>query len=212
MKTTALILALIAGMADARSYGSLLSPSRRYHYSRSSPDSLSLLGDIFTTPVFNVNSLMRQQQRVMEHISQSSTPKYSITEDAETGMVELMMEIPGVSANDLDVTIIDGKVLRVSGSRKHIRHGSVYESQFEQSFEIDNIDANKLIVNLANGILTARAPKREKSIKRIPIITEDESGVPEIQPQKFEQDSTVETMNTKEETVSELDGLTITEE
>lgn len=217
MKTTGAILALLAAISssgtkvEARSYGSILAP-RRYQYNRS-PDSFGLMSEIFSMPVY-MNSLMRQHQKAVERLTQSSAPRYSVAEDAETGVVELMMELPGVTAQDLKVEVLeDGKTLRIAGSRKYVRHGSMYESDFDQSFDMQNVDPERLKVSLSAGILRVQAPKKEKTVKRIPISVDDDDLL-EIHPSKLVQEENVEeaTVEAEAELVGEVDGLTITED
>ena len=80
---------------------------------------------------------------------------FSETKDS----VMLTVDVPGVSAKDLQVKFEDN-VLRVSGERKTA--GS--ESKFVRSFSIDpnNVDVENINANLDSGVLTLKAPKRIK--------------------------------------------------
>jgi len=226
MKTSCAILALLAAatapgtthVAEARSYGRLVSPhhDRRYQYSRRSPtvDPFGLLSDIFTMPVY-MNSLFQQQQRdVTRLLAQAASPNYSVTQDEETGTMQLVMELPGVQAKDLTVEVVDGRVLRISGSRKFIRNGSIHEAEFDQSFDMQGVYPEQLKVTLSSGILTIQSPKKEKAVLRIPISTVDEV---ELKPDVLDGSSSMAEKseadkNEAEHVQTEVDDLTIVEE
>lgn len=207
------VLAAVASTraADGRTYGSLLAP-RRYQYSRSARrDPFDLASEIFSMPVY-LNSMMRQQEAEVARLAESVSPRYSVTENSETGVIELAMELPGVSADDLAVELVDNKVLRISGSRKHIRHGSTVTTDFDQTFQLDkDVDAERLEVKLSAGILTVTAPKREKIIKRLPVHTEDNPAVL-FEPKKIDTEETKEGVVEAEVVVEDVDGLSISEE
>ena len=215
MKATSAILTFLVAISasgttkvEARPYGSVLVPRRRFQYSRSPMgDPFGLLSEMFTMPVY-MNSLMKQQQRELERLTQSASPSYSVTEDEDMGAVQLMMELPGVLAKDLNVEVVDGSVLRISGSRKYIRNGSIYDSEFDQSFEMQSVDPERLKVTLSSGILTIRAPKKEKTALRIPISTEEG----EHQQELLEVQTTQAHQQENSPVETEVDGLTITEE
>ena len=82
---------------------------------------------------------------------------HHIRETEET--VTLTVDVPGVTAKDLQVQI-DDNVIRVSGERKTA--GS--ESKFIRSFAIDpkTVDVENVKANLDCGVLTLTAPKRVK--------------------------------------------------
>lgn len=217
MKATSAILTFLVAISasgttkvEARPYGSVLVPRRRFQYSRSPMgDPFGLLSEMFTMPVY-MNSLMKQQQREFERLAQSASPRYSVTEDEDTGAVQLMMELPGVLPKDLNVEVVDGSVLRISGSRKYIRNGSIYDSDFDQSFEMQSVDPERLKVTLSSGILTIQAPKKEKTALRIPVSTEE--GEHEQEVLKVQTTQTHQQENIEAPVETEVDGLTITEE
>lgn len=167
-------------------------------------------------PVY-MNNLMRQHQhdvghhRLMEE-SASLAPPYLVTEDPETGIVELSIELPGVHANDLSVTLEDDRLLRIRGSRKHRN----YESEFDQSFQLtDGLDPDQLHVTLSAGILRVQARKKEKLIKQIPVLTaggaEEEVLLTSVRDgAKTEEKPVIDVES--EEVAVEVDGLTIKEE
>jgi HSP20 family molecular chaperone IbpA len=199
--------------AEGRTYESILAP-RTYQFNRPQ-DQFDLVSDIFTMPVY-VNSLMRQQEAQLSPHSQSHsrsmTPPYAVSEDPETGMIELTMEIPGVSANDLSVELEDNKLIRVKGARTLKQHGSLVEYQFDQVFQInEDVDPERLKVSLSSGILRITAPKKEQVIKRIPVHTGDEDDI------TLEAKVSTETVEEADDSANQvqeiqIDGMTITEE
>jgi HSP20 family molecular chaperone IbpA len=208
------IIPLLAAMsAEGRTYESILAP-RTYRFNRPQ-DQFDLVSDIFTMPVY-VKSLMRQQEaplsRRSHSHSRSTTPPYAVSEDPETGMIELTMEVPGVLANDLSVELEDNKLLRVKGVRTLNQHGSLVEYTFDQVFQIDDdVDPERLKVSLSSGILRITAPKKEQVIKRIPVHTGDGDDI------TLEAKVVTEKVQEADDGANQvqeiaIDGMTITEE
>jgi HSP20 family molecular chaperone IbpA len=209
------LIPLLAAMsAQARTNEGILA-SRAYRFNRPQ-DPFDLVSDIFSVPVY-VNTLMRQQEAQLSRhtpsYSHSMTPSYAVSENPETGMIELTMEIPGVSANDISVELEDSKLVRVKGSRTLKQHGSPAEYTFDQVFQLDeDVDPERLKVSLSSGILYIRAPKKDKVIKRLAVHTNEGDAIT--------LEAKVATDEVKEETddgtneVQEIkiDGMTITEE
>ena len=174
---------------------------RAYDYHRRSP-SMDLMSDMFSIPVY-FNSLMKQQrEQATYHVL--SDPSYHV-EQLPTGETELTVDVPGVAAADLNVELLEeGTLLRVSGSRRH--HGSVKE--FDQLFRLNkDVDADNLSVRLSDGVLRVVAPKKERIVKKIPIVVEDEEKVVDVDAQVISGDD--ESDNGE---VQEKDGMTITTE
>ena len=169
----AAMLALAASwseMAEARSYGSLLAP-RAYQYNRQR-DPFDLVSEFFHTPFYNVNSLFKQQQAVLDKLTNSASPRYAVLET--DGVMQLELELPGVQANDLSVELEDNRHLRIQGSR---RSGLSPESSFDLSFALaDDVDSDRLTVKLSAGILRVSVPKKEKTVKKLTIATDDNEG------------------------------------
>ena len=144
---------------------------RRHPYHgcrRKKHDAFDLISDILTLPV---NSLLRQSAQHMERVAKSS-PRYDIYEDEEGMLYQLTLEVPGVKAQDLSVEFDeDASVLRVSGTRHYRSFGTIQESKFERSFQLDpkEVKVDQLSVTLANGILTIQAPKRQAQSRKINI-------------------------------------------
>merc|ERR1712232_234024 len=127
--------------------------------------------------------------------------------------IELSIEVPGASAEDLVVEIVNESLLRVSGSRKHHEDGSVMEATFEKVFELgDDIDVDSLTVHLASGILRISAANRERIVRKVDIVVEEktdgefeaEAFVGQVDTGKLGSDS-------EKSDDQEKDGITISE-
>jgi HSP20 family molecular chaperone IbpA len=85
------------------------------------------------------------------------------------------MEVPDASANNVTVEIENGNMIRIHGSRNVISEHGVAELEFDQFFEMEkDIDVENLKVTLSSGILRITAPKRERAVKRIPVVIQEE--------------------------------------
>jgi len=204
----AIALLTAVSATEARTYGSILAP-RRYQFSRPR-DTFDLVSDIFSMPMyFNdfssyANSLLRQHNTEMARLTRTSTPRYDVTEDPETGVVELTMEVPGVTPKDLTIELENNSLLRIKGSRKFKHNGSVVESEFDQTFKMDEgADIEQLEVTLSAGILRIKAPKKEKIVRRLEVSTDDEEMLLEAKAAPEED---------PKQNVEEVDGITITDE
>ena len=91
-------------------------------------------------------------------------------------------DVPGVRAEDLDVTL-ENHVLTIKGSRKfeskeneQVMLGRAYGG-FSKAFTLpDSLDEENLSANLADGVLTIRIPKHATAKpRRIPIGSGTES-------------------------------------
>ena len=90
--------------------------------------------------------------------------------------VVFLCDVPGISENELDVTL-ENHVLTIEGERRFERGrddqvvlGRPYGA-FRRSFSLpDSLDEANLSADLANGVLTIRIPKHPKAKPRkIPI-------------------------------------------
>ena len=119
------------------------------------------------------------------------------------------MEIPGVEAKDLSIKLQDNHQLRICGARRYQQHGSTFESTFDQTFILENVNINELKVTLSAGILQISAPRQEKITRTLKI----EEATPEsdsIGMMNIKGDSILDNLQLlKEETTVKIDGLTI---
>lgn len=82
------------------------------------------------------------------------------------------MEVPGLTARDLDVEIIqkDGtNTISVSGIPNiNRRDRAVVNSRFSQSFEIndDEIDVEGIHANISSGVLTIMLPRKKQDERK----------------------------------------------
>jgi len=156
---------------EPHGYGSLYRHRNRH---RGRATAFDITSDIFTMPISNTfNSLMRQQDSQIAQMQRSS-PRYDIAEDEKK--FELALDIPGVSVDDISVQVEqDGKVLRITGSRKYEQYGRNFSSEFDQMFNLDKsvVDVENITVKLSNGVLVVTVPKYDKiskdEVKSIPI-------------------------------------------
>eukprot|EP00522_Entomoneis_paludosa_P016300 CAMPEP_0172444150 /NCGR_PEP_ID=MMETSP1065-20121228/4239_1 /TAXON_ID=265537 /ORGANISM="Amphiprora paludosa, Strain CCMP125" /LENGTH=230 /DNA_ID=CAMNT_0013194573 /DNA_START=40 /DNA_END=732 /DNA_ORIENTATION=+ len=222
-------VAIVAPAVDARHYaGGLLAPQRRYLYNRSpatrrgvsSDAAFDMAFDLLRTPIYAANSMLRQSEAAFDQLTQhaaSSSPRYAVTEDPQTGTMELTMEVPGVSAQELVVEVEDNSLLRIQGSRNVNYYGQAMQTEFDRSFKLDDdIDVSSLKVTLNSGILTVTGQKKEKIVQRLDIATAPR--VEEKETITVEHKTTSEVEGAEEETKKEEDaeetpdGLTITTE
>lgn len=142
--------------------------------------SISGFNDFFSTPFLtdvSATPFLSSIQRDSEMVLHRSSPGYEVTENEDN--FQLSMSIPGLSVQDIDVTLEHGgRVLRVSGGRKikqTLADGTITssESKFEKRFIMDhNIDAPKVNASLNDGILQVIAPKvkvTDNATRKIPI-------------------------------------------
>jgi HSP20 family molecular chaperone IbpA len=194
--STACLLVMGSTFVDARRNGSLLAP-RNYQYNRLS-NPFDLVSEFFSTPFYS-NSLMLQQAAAESRLARSA-PRYSIVE--ENGVIELLMEVPGVLAEDLEVELEGNELIRIKGTRKRSVGGSVESFDFDQAFRLaEDIDVEKLTVNLSAGILRIRVPKKEKMVRKLPIVADVNDKVVEVKP-----------VSDSSENHETIEGLDITED
>jgi HSP20 family molecular chaperone IbpA len=171
---------------------------------------MDLMSDMFSIPIY-ANTLLRQQQAQLDRMERSS-PRYDISE-TEAGTFELSMEVPGVQAKDVSVEIVDDNRLLVSGSRRYQQYGNVYESRFDQTFSLDNVNVDELKVTLSAGILRISAPKKEKITRKLAIQEADPETISIGTKKTPAAESTEEDVKVvKTAAVEEVDGLTISDD
>ena len=124
------------------------------------------MSDIFSVPIY-MNTLLCPHQEQLDHMERS-IPRYDITE-TEASTYELTLEIPGVEAKDLSIELQDNHQLRICGARRYQQHGSTFESTFDQTFILENVNINELKVTLSAGILQISAPRQEKITRTLKI-------------------------------------------
>jgi HSP20 family protein len=168
------LLALLCSVVNARHYARVIAP-RTYQFHRSYHDPFDLVSEMIRAPIY-FNSMKRQHHDEAAHLARS-TPRYTVSE--ENGVVQLEMEVPGVTAKDIEIELEDNQLLRVKGKRKHsVGTGSSEESEFDLAFRLnDGVDPSRLKAVLSDGILQVRVPHKEKEIHRIEIATTESEEV-----------------------------------
>jgi len=80
--------------------------------------------------------------------------------------VTLMLEMPGVAAEDVDVTFekrvltIRGKVQHTTPETLQLAYAEYGEGDFERSFTLsDDFDAEKINASVSHGVLTVTLPR-----------------------------------------------------
>ena len=208
--TLPMILALVAATnAEGRRYRVLSTPTTTAHHRHPLDASMDLVADMLgDSPMYNImaNTLMRGDPITTtgnnNNLASAVSPRYAVSQDTGTGTMTLRMELPGVSAADLDIGLENDTLLRIQGKR-HTLHDAVME--FEQSFQLDSdVDPESLKVTLRHGILEIKASKRVKKVQRLEIIqTDDDTAQTATKPVAIEG---------KAEEANPADDLTITEE
>ena len=121
-------------------------------------------------------------------------PTYRYRIDEEQDKYTLSVELPGVKASDVNVSLEqDGRVLRISGMRKENNGDMAYESKFSKDFVLNkDVHVEGIEAKLSEGVMTVVAPKEPKiEPKSIAIPVEEE--VPEItDPAPVEEEANVE--------------------
>jgi HSP20 family molecular chaperone IbpA len=191
---------------DGRGGNHDLQGGRHYNYHRRPRDTMDLVSQIFSSPLY-YNSLIRQQDaqsaRIMDERSDgvsSSAPFYAITESEDGQALDLEIEVPGVSAKEINVETENDRMLRVQGSRRLHENGSVTQMRFDKVFQIDtDADIENIHVTLSSGILLISVPKKPKKAriaKSIPIAIQEDK----------------ETEVNKEVTIEEAEWVAVVEE
>eukprot|EP00797_Seminavis_robusta_P035467 Sro87_g046070.2 (209) ;mRNA; r:53711-54337 len=174
---------MAAVSADAARHGTWGIPSHHRHHGRrhmrqESEDHplVELVRDMFSVPAYS--SVMRPQGSIFGGETEiSSSPRIEVSED-ENGTVELVMELPGVSARDLNIEVENDHVLRVQGVRTRRKNGYLSKSEFDQTIRLkDTVDVDKLEANLSAGVLTITVPQKPTKIKKLSISSKDPGSI-----------------------------------
>jgi HSP20 family molecular chaperone IbpA len=120
----------------------------------------------------NRNTLIRQQGRRDSFREEPWDLPYSVEDYGEVGM-KLSVKVPGVRKEDISVEFEEKtNRLVVSGRRFRREKGFVSQSEFSQSFGLDDdIDVDGIEVMLQSGILIVSLPRKRSMVteKRIKI-------------------------------------------
>lgn len=115
----------------------------------------------------------------------------SIRDNGET--VQLSMDVPGVKASDLNVSVDNDLVLTISGTRGD-------DDSFSRQFHLDkSVDVENLKANVTDGVLTIQANKIQGPEPIEISITEEKEQAPSEQTTEAEAEIAVETVAQEED-------------
>jgi len=126
----------------------------------------------FMSDVSGFSPLLRRGEANKPAVS-SLWGKYDIQEDDNE--VTVSVSVPdGVRPEDINIEVLDGDVLHISGGRKMEKSGAKTEMRFEKQFALGrNMEQDKIAAKLKGGRLTITTPKaghfKEKKVRKIPI-------------------------------------------
>lgn len=128
-------------------------------------------------PVWGMQNMMREMDNLVQNFSQKNRsrmqfgdfrPRIDIAEDDKN--LYIYAEVPGMSKNDVKVSVNEERVLSLKGEKKrgeskeelsYLRNERFF-GEFERSFELpDNIDIEKIHAKYENGVLELVLPKVE---------------------------------------------------
>ena len=129
----------------------------------------------WAAPLDALLDVHRELDRVFEGENAGTTWRPLATDVIETtDEVRVMMEVPGLEASELDITI-DNNVLRVSGEKRATSsdEGAAWRlterryGRFERSFVLPrDVRADAVDASYENGVLSVVLPKREEAKPR----------------------------------------------
>jgi HSP20 family protein len=129
-------------------------------------------------PMWEMQNMLKEMNKyVRDNISQENRPRIEIgdfkpridvIEDENSLYFEA--ELPGVSKDDVKVSVNDDNILTIKGNKKFDRKDEVTSccrnersfGEFVRSFQLpDIVDSEKISANYQNGVLTLTVPKME---------------------------------------------------
>ena len=199
-KTLSLALAMTAVVeGHRRQHGRVVATP---FYTRDLEASFDWMNEILSIHNNNMQNLLSSQfWKDAKNVATSTIPstpsRYAVSHNDETGITTLRMELPGVSAANLDVSLENDNLLRIQGKR-HSLTDSVVE--IDQSFQLEtDIDPTSLRVTLQHGILQVTASKKTKTLQRLTIQTGEDENIPKSIAAETEKKNTDELVITEEE-------------
>ena len=84
------------------------------------------------------------------------------TVDDTDDKIAFTMKVPDVEMKDINIEIIDGRVMHISGTKRMERKGMVSETSFDKRFALGrNVDQDHITakLNQKKGELTVETPK-----------------------------------------------------
>lgn len=111
-------------------------------------------------------------------VSKVSDESKSSSEETDTFPFELELDVPGVSASNIDITVAGDtdKTLTITAIRELGKdsEGNPRKKETSKSFKVDElVDTSKIVANLNNGVLKVSAPadikKTKETVRRIEV-------------------------------------------
>ena len=170
---------------------SLLSPPSSPSKSLIGTDLLNLNDEFFSSPFMFDSSLMamkkemdRQRDLLLGSMSEPRRgglrlgdkmfePPYRLKEDDDR--ITVTVSVPDIPLSDIDIEILDGRVMHISGTKKVEKGGSVSVTSFDKRFALGkNLDQDRISAKLKKGELTVETPKQkliegDKKVRKITI-------------------------------------------
>ena len=130
----------------------------------------------WAAPLDALLDVHRELDRVFENETMAAGWRPLATDVMETpDDVRVTMEIPGIDANEIEITI-DNNVLKIAGEKRSVRtadEASAYRlterryGRFERSFVLPrDVRSDAVDATYDNGVLTVVLPKREEAKPR----------------------------------------------
>jgi len=210
-----ILLALSAiSASEGRRYRVMSTPLQAHRHALDA--SFELVTDMLqNSPIYKdlTNTLLKRNSDDFNTFHDTTTnsyyPRYAVSQDGENGTMTLRMELPGVSAADLDINLENDTLLRIKGTRRHALLDDTV-MVFEQSFQLDSdVDPSSLKVTLNHGMLQVKASKRVKKVQRLEIMQTNEDDNKDVQKDDVKTRFAIEGAT---EHTGGTDDLTITEE
>lgn len=129
-------------------------------------------------PLWEMQNVMKEMNKyVRDNFSQENRPRVEIgdfkpridvIEDENALYFEA--ELPGVSKDEVKVSVNEENILTLKGNKKFDKKDDVTSccrsersfGEFVRSFQLpDNVDSDKISANYTNGVLTLTVPKME---------------------------------------------------
>lgn len=129
------------------------------------------LGNINREDAENIRDITSKGFEIAQDVVTGAySPAYKM-DDGESE-IEISMDLPGVTREDIDITFEDG-ILKVSGFRKFGKKDEIKSVPFKREFPLDvTADIEKISANLDSGVLQIcipRKPLEKPPVKRIDI-------------------------------------------
>eukprot|EP00562_Extubocellulus_spinifer_P029454 CAMPEP_0178712966 /NCGR_PEP_ID=MMETSP0699-20121125/19163_1 /TAXON_ID=265572 /ORGANISM="Extubocellulus spinifer, Strain CCMP396" /LENGTH=213 /DNA_ID=CAMNT_0020361751 /DNA_START=89 /DNA_END=730 /DNA_ORIENTATION=+ len=152
------------------------------------PDMLNLNDEFFSSPFMFDSGLMAMKQEMDRHrdmmlksLSSPSSlrfdktfePQYNVKEKDDE--IAFTVSVPDIPLKDIEIEILDGRVLHISGTKRVEHNGAVAVTSFDKRFALGrNLDQDNISATLKRGELTVETPKwkeieGEKKVMKIPI-------------------------------------------